>query len=167
MKTEAKTEKVVVKIPNVRGSGRREGWLRTVSGFDEAERGARHFVGEYLKPGTEEILPVGQIVISVEPEGSASQGTNAAYLAVIDKDGDLAYFNAEKPYHWRNQFPSFAKYVREKFDSHTASPDRSNAAELASDALLHAAQVAQDNEQPVRCAYFRKLAKMTSSAPQD
>lgn len=45
--------------------------------------------------------------------------------------------------------------------------DPTNAAGLALDALLHAAEVAEDNNQTNRAAFFHKMAIDIQSAPQD
>jgi hypothetical protein len=84
------------------GSGRRRGWIKRVTSIDPRGRDGYAVHGEFLADGREVDVPVGSILLSVEPAGSVKHASQVARILRVDADGALNEVLDE--HDWRRQF---------------------------------------------------------------
>lgn len=94
-------------------SGRRTSWAKAVTGVSPTPglKGAKVFVGPYLRTGEEIDLRDGQIVIEVYPGGSIKNATETARLGVVSAKAGKIEWSSER-FSWHRQFLSFRDYVQ-------------------------------------------------------
>lgn len=61
-------------VTNVRASGGRISWLKTISSVDKAKKNGYAFEGDFISLDQEVELEIGAIVIEKEPQGSVKNG---------------------------------------------------------------------------------------------
>lgn len=119
---------VIVNYTKPTRSGHRTGWARTFTDVEDDTRGVKAFTGgEYLREG-ENRLPVGMLVLYIEPVGSVKNGHNDASICEVSSDGDL-YEVTGKQFVWHREFESLrneAKDLLKARGSATAEPEETN-----------------------------------------
>lgn len=86
-------------------SGHRTGWARSFTSIDKSIRGAKAFIGEYLKCGYEIDLKIGSYIIEVYPTGSVKHSCDHVKLLRVSETGELKQVGDS--YEWREQYLSF------------------------------------------------------------
>lgn len=114
--------KYIIKFDNDYGSGGRKAWYRTVTGINPDEKGARHYIGQYIEPGHDICLEEGTLVIGVHPEGVKSNGTDAAKLYRIGAGG--AVETIAEGYSWKRDFHTFSALVSAELSK--GQPDKAD-----------------------------------------
>lgn len=111
------------------GSGRRTGWARTVRNIDMQQRGAKAFLGEYLRDGVETELAVGTLVVEVAPIGSVKNGFDGARICRVTADGELApcACSTDGYWDWRKHWLSIRDAVIEELTQDRAAAARAAA----------------------------------------
>lgn len=112
---------------NTTASGRRKGWAKLITGIVDDDgvhavaRGAKAFVGDYLNEHVEVDLPVGTLILDVEPSGSVKNGTKVASIRRVEEDPNrpgMGWFpRVTEQFDWFSEFLSFrdeAKRVLEE-----------------------------------------------------
>ena len=69
------TDKIRFTAKKPKGTGRRVGWIKVVSGVDDSKRGGYAFEGQFLKEGQVE-LEIGSVLVGSFPVGSARSGSH-------------------------------------------------------------------------------------------
>ena len=87
----------------VRSSGRRESWMKHVTGCDASKTNGYAFDGDFLKASREVDLPVGAILIRVDPEGSVKNNWQSGHVFRLQADGELDELT-EGNLDWRDDF---------------------------------------------------------------
>ena len=72
-----------------RASGGRKGWMKVVTKVDPNGRNGYSFDGEFLTDGVEVDLPVGSVIIRVDPEGSVKNGYQLGNVLKLQADGTM------------------------------------------------------------------------------
>ena len=70
-------------------SGRRTGWIKQVTSVDPNGRNGYAFDGEFLRDGVEVDLPVGSILVRVDPEGSVKNAWQSGHILKLQADGEM------------------------------------------------------------------------------
>ena len=70
-------------------SGRRTGWIKQVTSVDPNGRNGYAFGGEFLRDGVEVDLPVGSILVRVDPEGSVKNAWQSGHILKLEDDGEM------------------------------------------------------------------------------
>jgi len=101
-------------------SGRRKGWMKHVTACDETKNNGYAFDGEFLSDGREIELPVGSIIIRVDPQGSVKNNWQSAHALRLEIDGKLTeltpgadadLYPGSPGLDWRDDFLSFRDIV--------------------------------------------------------
>ena len=94
------TNTVRIKFYAATGSGRRKGWGKVVDAVDATKRNGYAFDGEFLGDGEHDV-PVGAVIVSVEPNGSAKHPTKYGRVHRITPDGEYQQLAAAD---WHEEF---------------------------------------------------------------
>jgi len=89
MMTDTTQQTVRIRPEIATGSGRRKGWIKHVTSVDTSKSNGYAFGGDFLTPGRETDLPVGAILVRVDPRGSAKNGWKEGHVLRLEADGDL------------------------------------------------------------------------------
>lgn len=68
-------------------SGQRRGWAKHVEKINTDYKNGYAFEGQFLSEGKETELPVGAIILHVDPFGSVNKGWKEAKLTRLNEDG--------------------------------------------------------------------------------
>ena len=85
--------KVTINVKILRSSGNRKGWMKLVDGVDDTQKGGYALNGCFLQSGEEDV-PVGSVLASCEPCGSAKNGYKMIYFGVVKADGHVDWDEA-------------------------------------------------------------------------
>ena len=94
-------------------SGNRTSWAKTVTGLDRTQKGAKAFIGDYVREG-EHSLPEGTIILEVRPYGSAKHPEQYAAFYKVDSSAENGLVNLteqiedenERNKDWKPRFAS-------------------------------------------------------------
>lgn len=107
--------RMVTIIPRVgSASGRRTGWVKLVRGIVAGATGAKRYNGPYLRSGHESEVPVGSVLLRVDPMGSVRNGYQVASVWTVAADGSLSCRGDELDW-WRQQIS-----IRDLIERHLA-----------------------------------------------
>jgi len=82
-------------------SGRRTGWIKQITSVDSSKRNGYAFEGEFLTAGQEVDLPVGAILVRVDPEGSVKNAYQSGHIYRLQADGEMEELESGD---WRDDF---------------------------------------------------------------
>jgi len=68
-------------------SGQRRGWVKQVTHVDTSSKNGYAFEGQFLGEGKETELPVGALLLHVDPAGSVNRSYKYATLTRLNEDG--------------------------------------------------------------------------------
>lgn len=77
-----------IRIRVARASGPRVGWAKHVQSIDPSQPYSKAFVGPFLRADTLVDLPIGSLVLVVNPEGSYKHGWEQAYVRIVRRNAE-------------------------------------------------------------------------------
>ncbi len=94
----------IARITPVAGtaSGKRRGWIKTVTACDSSKTNGYAFEGQFLSSGVLTEVPVGALLLSVFPAGSTKNGYQEAELFRVHADDDLRQVG--ETWDWHKEF---------------------------------------------------------------
>ncbi len=113
--------KVTIRPEVDTASGRREGWVKRVTAIGKGA-GAKQYAGDYLRPGAEVELPVGAVLLRVDPRGSARRGWQEATVWLVSVDGLCQHGGDELD--WRDDAVSVRRLVADALEVGVPSQKR-------------------------------------------
>lgn len=120
----------------VRASGRRTSWAKVVHGVASG-RGAKGFVGSYLRDGDQVDLDDGALILHVVPDGSVKNGWEQAILKRVE-NGALVTLG---DWNWRSEYLDLQDAVREELDRAPRDRERAEQSEapapMSFDVMMH------------------------------
>jgi hypothetical protein len=112
-------------------SGRRKGWIKHVTACDSSKTNGYAFDGDFLDADREVELPIGAILVRVDPEGSVKNNWQSGHVLRLEADSSLSELTEGNP-DWRNDFLSIRDIVCEALNTPPPNP----LAEFSDEALL-------------------------------
>jgi len=105
--------KEIVKITLATASGQRVGWAKHVTKINEGQKGGYAYEGEFLRSGQAE-LPVGAVLIYINPEGSVAHQYQSAKVRRVLAGGELE--TVREFANFRTEEPTIRRFVAELLD---------------------------------------------------
>jgi len=100
------------KIEIQTADGNRRGWVKYVVGVDRTKMGDSALLGSLLAEARETDLPVGSVIVTSSPFGSAENPYNEIKIYVVDNQGRMApLFHSETLIYWTEVSPSMLDMV--------------------------------------------------------
>jgi hypothetical protein len=82
-------------------SGHRKSWIKHVTACDKTKTNGYAFDGKFLPAGVEVDLPVGAVLVRVDPEGSVKNSYQSGHVLQLRPDGELELLASGN---WRDDF---------------------------------------------------------------
>jgi len=116
-------------------SGRRQGWIKHVVQVDESRPNGYAFDGDFLRAGRETDLPVGAILIRVDPCGSVKNGWKEGHVLRLEADGELTELT-DDGLNWYDDFLTIRDTVTEALAQNAEQSANNPLAGYSDDAIL-------------------------------
>ena len=136
-------------------SGRRTGWIKQITSVDSSKSNGYAFEGEFLTAGQEVDLPVGAILVRVDPEGSVKNAYQSGHIYRLQADGEMEELESGD---WRDDFLTLRDAASDALEENLARRAPEPAIDLAAISTADLVAEIQRRGAVVGCQDLEKLA---------